>query len=60
MLVALTGEGQTENVERIRWAGLDRHFTKPVDFGALETFVNDTDPPSADKYRYLAEILITV
>jgi signal transduction histidine kinase/ActR/RegA family two-component response regulator len=35
-LVALTGYGQAEDIERTRSAGFDAHLVKPVDFGALE------------------------
>jgi signal transduction histidine kinase/CheY-like chemotaxis protein len=35
-LVALTGYGQQEDVERARVAGFDWHFVKPVDFRHLE------------------------
>jgi CheY-like chemotaxis protein len=35
-LVALTGYGQAEDIERTQAAGFDAHLVKPVDFGALE------------------------
>jgi signal transduction histidine kinase/CheY-like chemotaxis protein len=44
ILVALTGYGRAEDVERARAAGFDRHFTKPVDIDALEEFVNAALP----------------
>lgn len=34
-LVALTGYGQTDDVQRAREVGFDDHLTKPVDFAAL-------------------------
>jgi len=38
-LVALTGYGQAEDVQRTRAAGFDAHLVKPVDFVALERVV---------------------
>ena len=35
-LIALTGYGQAEDIERARVAGFDGHFVKPVDFERLE------------------------
>jgi signal transduction histidine kinase/ActR/RegA family two-component response regulator len=35
-LIALTGYGQPEDLERARVAGFDRHFVKPLDFRQLE------------------------
>ncbi len=35
-LVALTGYGQIEDIERTQSAGFDAHLVKPVDFAALE------------------------
>jgi CheY-like chemotaxis protein len=35
-LIALTGYGQAEDVQRTRAAGFDAHLVKPVDFAALE------------------------
>ena len=34
-LVALTGYGQPEDVQRARDAGFDAHMVKPVDFDRL-------------------------
>jgi hypothetical protein len=38
-LVALTGWAQAEDRRRSQETGFDRHFTKPVDFAALQTFL---------------------
>jgi two-component system CheB/CheR fusion protein len=35
-LIALTGWGQKEDVERAQFEGFDHHFRKPVDFQALQ------------------------
>jgi two-component system CheB/CheR fusion protein len=35
MLVALTGWGQTKDVERAKLAGFNEHMTKPVDLARL-------------------------
>jgi len=40
-LVAVTGWGQAEDKRRAREAGLDRHFTKPLDLDALGAFLGD-------------------
>jgi CheY-like chemotaxis protein len=48
-LVALTGYGQAEDVQRTRAAGFDAHLVKPVDFAALERVV--AEPAAA--YRTL-------
>jgi PAS domain S-box-containing protein len=39
-LVALTGYGRDEDREEAKAAGFDRHFTKPVDFAALEAVIS--------------------
>jgi two-component system, sensor histidine kinase len=41
-LVALTGYGQAEDIQRTRTAGFDAHLVKPVDFVALERTVAGT------------------
>ena len=41
-LVALTGYGQAEDIQRTHSAGFDAHLVKPVDFGALERTVAGT------------------
>ena len=38
-LIALTGYGQTEDIQRTRSAGFDAHLVKPVDFAALERLI---------------------
>jgi CheY-like chemotaxis protein len=38
-LIALTGWGQAEDVERAHAAGFDHHVTKPVDLDALNRLV---------------------
>jgi CheY-like chemotaxis protein len=40
VLVALTGYGRDEDREEARAAGFNRHFTKPLDFGQLETVLS--------------------
>ena len=45
MLIACTGWGQQEDVDRARQAGFDHHLVKPVDPDALLTLL--TKPPSA-------------
>jgi CheY-like chemotaxis protein len=35
-LIALTGYGQRDDIERARIAGFDAHLIKPVDLSALE------------------------
>lgn len=39
LILALTGWGQTEDKERARAAGFDRHLTKPVDPEVVEGIV---------------------
>lgn len=39
VLVALTGYGQAEDIERAREAGFDAHMVKPVDLNALERVI---------------------
>ncbi len=41
VLLALTGWGQREDVERALSAGFDRHMTKPADFAALQEVIGD-------------------
>jgi CheY-like chemotaxis protein/two-component sensor histidine kinase len=38
-IIALTGYGQAEDIQRARAAGCDAHLTKPVDFDALERLI---------------------
>jgi signal transduction histidine kinase len=42
-LVALTGYGQAEDIERAREAGFDAHMVKPVDLDALERVIAGTN-----------------
>jgi signal transduction histidine kinase/CheY-like chemotaxis protein len=44
-LIALTGYGQPEDIERARVAGFDGHFSKPLDFRQLEQMLAQ-DPSS--------------
>jgi CheY-like chemotaxis protein len=41
LLVALTGWGQQDDVQRSAAAGFDRHMTKPVDFDTLTRLIED-------------------
>ncbi len=41
-LIALTGYGQPEDVERSLAAGFDAHLVKPVDFSALDKLISKT------------------
>jgi CheY-like chemotaxis protein len=38
-LIALTGWGQEQDMDRSRAAGFDHHLIKPADLGALETLL---------------------
>ena len=40
VLFALTGWGQSEDVERAKAAGFNEHMTKPVDLGRLEQLLS--------------------
>jgi CheY-like chemotaxis protein len=40
-LVAVTGYGREEDIQRSREAGFDRHLTKPVDPKALEGMLRE-------------------
>src|SRR5665213_1391134 len=42
-LIALTGYGQAEDIERTHLAGFDAHLVKPVDFVALERSLSGKD-----------------
>lgn len=44
LLVALTGWGAPEHVERARAAGFDLHMTKPVDTAEVERLLRDPAP----------------
>jgi two-component system CheB/CheR fusion protein len=45
-LVALTGYGQAEDVERARAAGFDRHIVKPVDLHAVLDAIAEASKPA--------------
>jgi CheY-like chemotaxis protein len=40
-LIALSGYGQAEDIERAHRAGFDRHFLKPVDIATLQAVLQD-------------------
>jgi signal transduction histidine kinase/CheY-like chemotaxis protein len=44
-LIALTGYGQTEDVQRADAAGFDAHVTKPADIGALRSLIEQRPRP---------------
>jgi len=46
--VGLTGYGLEQDRQRAIEAGFDYHFVKPVDFGQLESLVNDLSRGRAD------------
>ena len=48
VLLAVTGYGHEEIVERARDAGFDHHLLKPLDLDALLDLLNRPDP-RADK-----------
>jgi len=49
LIVALTGWGRAEDVERARDAGFDEHLVKPVDIDALRRLLSrNADPPDVD------------
>lgn len=43
VLVALTGYGQAEDIERAHEAGFAKHFTKPVEMERLERFISTVE-----------------
>ena len=45
VLVALTGYGQSEDVERARVAGFDAHLVKPVDLSRLQSVMSGRAAP---------------
>lgn len=55
VLVAVTGYGRAEDIDRARKAGFDHHLTKPVDIDAVEAIAAkiavDSSPPSAPTAR---------
>jgi len=44
LIVAITGWGQEKDLRRAENAGIDQHFTKPVDFEALVALLERTAP----------------
>ena len=44
LIVAITGWGQEKDLRRAEEAGIDHHFTKPVDFAALLALIERTAP----------------
>lgn len=47
LIVAITGWGQEKDLRRAEEAGIDQHFTKPVDFEALVALLERTAPHRA-------------
>jgi DNA-binding response OmpR family regulator len=45
LIVAITGWGQEKDLWRAEDAGIDHHFTKPVDFEALVALIERAAPP---------------
>ena len=50
-LVALTGYGQAEDIERAMEAGFDAHIAKPVDFDTLQAIVSGGELQSSSTRR---------
>jgi PAS domain S-box-containing protein len=48
MLVAITGYGRREDLERAREAGFDHHLTKPVDLEELKALLVRIDAPATE------------
>ena len=49
LIVAITGWGQEDDRQRARDAGIDHHFTKPVDFESLLEIIDREAPrPTRD------------
>ena len=44
LIVAITGWGQEKDLRRAEEAGIDHHFTKPVDFEALVGLIDRAAP----------------
>jgi DNA-binding response OmpR family regulator len=44
LIVAITGWGQEKDLRRAEDAGIDHHFTKPVDFEALVALIERASP----------------
>jgi CheY-like chemotaxis protein len=47
LLIACTGWGQQEDMERAREAGFDHHLVKPVDPEAVLRLLKQASPPAA-------------
>ncbi len=47
LIVAITGWGQEKDLRRAEEAGIDHHFTKPVDFAALVALIERAAPSAA-------------
>lgn len=43
LLIALSGYGRSEDKEKSKAAGFDKHLTKPTDFDALVQLINSFD-----------------
>ena len=54
VLVALTGWGQAEDLQRSREAGFDLHLVKPVDYAQLAAFLAQI-PSGENKNASLTE-----
>ena len=52
-LVALSGYGQEQDRERSREAGIDRHFTKPMDPQELRQLLAEIDRPGSRQAAHL-------
>ncbi|WP_438028710.1 PAS domain S-box protein [Sorangium sp. So ce233] len=46
LMIALTGHGQDEDRRRVREAGFDMHFIKPIDPGSLQELLASFTPPA--------------
>jgi signal transduction histidine kinase/ActR/RegA family two-component response regulator len=49
-IVALTGYGQAEDVQRARDSGFDAHLVKPVDFDLLRRVIGGSEPERATSH----------
>jgi CheY-like chemotaxis protein len=45
ILVAVTGYGRPEDVERAKVAGFDHHLLKPMELDAMDRALKDSGPP---------------
>jgi len=60
VLAALTGWGQYADLQRARDAGFDHHFTKPVDFAALEKMLASVPAEAATFAPPAREVPVSV